>query len=154
MQFNGYVFAADVVLIAHGLFLAFVLLGVVAIVVGGVRGWGWVRNPWFRFVHLGLILYVVFEAWLGIDCPLTAWESSLRKAAGQKGYGDLGFIAYHVHRMVFFPSLFNAPDWVFIVGYTAFGLLVAATLVFVPVRLRRGVTTGGTRSSIGRAEHR
>ena len=43
------------------------------------------------------------------------------------------FIAYWLHRLIFF----QADPWVFTICYTAFGLLVAATLIFCPPRWRR-----------------
>ena len=133
MSPNWYSTLADVVLVSHALFLAFVIGGLLAIVLGGLLGWGWVRNPYFRFIHLGLIFFVIGEAWVGYECPLTTWEDDLRDAAGQFGYGEGGFIAYYVRGIIFF----QAEPWVFTLAYTSFGLLVAATLIWVPVRLRR-----------------
>lgn len=124
-----YRLAADSVLMAHALFVAFVLAGQVLIVVGLLRRWNWVRNFWFRIVHLAGIGLVVSEAWAGIDCPLTLWEKQLREAAGDVAYtGD--FVAHWVHSLLFY----QAPEWVFTSSYTAFGLLVLASFVLGPPR--------------------
>jgi hypothetical protein len=69
----------------HSLFVCFVVLGLILIVAGGLRGWQWVRNPWFRLGHLQAIGIVVLQAWLGIWCPLTLLEMSLREKAGAGG---------------------------------------------------------------------
>lgn len=128
-----YRLTADAVLATHAAFIAFVVLGLVAIIIGAWRGWGWVRSPWFRLTHLAAIGYVVVQAWLGVACPLTTLESRLRIAAGQDPYAPDGFIAGWLRRMIFF----EAPSWVFLLAYTLFALAVAATLVWAPIRWRR-----------------
>jgi Protein of Unknown function (DUF2784) len=110
---------ADLVLLLHAGFIVFVVLGLLLVLAGGALKWRWVRNRWFRLAHLGAILLVVVQAWLGIVCPLTTLENYLRRRAGQPGY-ELGFIADHVQRLIFF----QAPGWVFALCYTAFALLV------------------------------
>ena len=69
---------ADVLLLLHASFVAFVVLGWVAICIGKLRGWAWVRHPWFRGAHLIAIAIVVLLSWLGALCPLTALEMELR----------------------------------------------------------------------------
>jgi hypothetical protein len=66
-----YVLAADAVLMLHVLFVAFVIVGLVLIVVGRLMSWSWVRNWWFRVIHLVAIGIVVLQSWLGVICPLT-----------------------------------------------------------------------------------
>ncbi|MFZ5595280.1 MAG: DUF2784 family protein, partial [Pseudomonadota bacterium] len=39
---------ADLILVVHALFIAFVVLGFALIVIGMFRHWDWVRNMWFR----------------------------------------------------------------------------------------------------------
>lgn len=62
-------------------------------------------------------------------CPLTTWEMLLRERAGQEAY-EGAFIAYWLHTLLYF----QAPQWVFAVAYTLFGLLVVATWIWVPPR--------------------
>lgn len=123
---------ADLVLLLHAGFIAFVVLGLVVFLIGGALGWRWVRNRWVRGAHFACIVIVVFQAWSGITCPLTTWENHLRAQAGQTTYPG-GFIAYWVRRVIFYE---NVPDVVFLLVYTGFGLLVLLTLWFVPVRWR------------------
>ena len=123
--------AADVVLIAHAAFIAFVVGGQLLIVAGWLGGWDWPRHPPFRVLHLGAITIVVLESWCGITCPLTWLEFTLRpEGAGPAGHD--GFIAYWLHRLIFY----DAPSWVFTVIYTAFGATVLAAFVFYPPRRR------------------
>ncbi|MGH8640305.1 MAG: DUF2784 family protein, partial [Burkholderiales bacterium] len=44
---------ADLILIVHFLFVAFVVGGLALIWIGAAAGWEWVRNFWFRVAHLG-----------------------------------------------------------------------------------------------------
>jgi len=124
---------ADAVLAMHAGFIAFVVVGQAAILVGIALRWRWVRGLWFRVLHLGAIGFVVLQAWLGVMCPLTVLEGSLRRAAGQAGYDELGFIATWLRRLIFF----QAEPWVFTTAYTAFGALVVWTWWVAPPRRRR-----------------
>lgn len=118
---------ADAVLALHAAFVAFVILGLVAILVGGARGWGWVRDPRFRGVHLAAIGLVVAEAWAGVTCPLTSLEDSLREAAGEATYSG-AFVAHWLGRLLYW----QAPPWVFTLAYTLFGGAVVAGWWLVP----------------------
>jgi hypothetical protein len=137
-----YRLAADLVLIVHTSFIAFVIFGLVVVLVGWWLGWSWVRNAWFRAAHLLAIGYVIWEAWTGRACPLTEWENALRIKGGQEPYGQAGCIAHWLHRVIFF----DAEPWVFTTCYTLFGLLVLATFVLAPLRLRRRVPQAGPRN--------
>ena len=124
--------AADLTLIAHAAFVAFVVVGQFLILVGWARGWRWTRDPAFRLIHLGAIALVVLESWFGVTCPLTWLEFRLRAAAGSPVAAD-GFLAWWLQRLIFY----DAPSWVFTLVHTAFGAVVAVTLVLYPPR-RRG----------------
>jgi hypothetical protein len=120
---------ADLTVVIHLAYVMFVILGLLVTILGGFLKWDWIRNRWFRGIHLSMILVVVLEAWVGFTCPLTTWEHQLRSAAGQEAYqGD--FIANWAHDVMFF----DAEPWVFTLCYTLFGGLVLATLCFVPPR--------------------
>ncbi|MDQ7734442.1 DUF2784 domain-containing protein [Halomonas sp. SpR1] len=113
---------ADVILILHVLFVAFVVLGLFAVYAGYFLNWQWVRNRVFRIVHLCAIGYVVIQAWLGAVCPLTIWEMALRAEAGAATYSG-SFIQHWLHSLLYF----TLPEWVFVVVYTLFGSLVLAS---------------------------
>lgn len=117
---------ADALLLIHVLFVGFVVLGLVAIYLGFFLHWHWVRNRWFRILHLMAIAIVVLQAWLGMICPLTTWEMALREQAGAAVYAG-SFIQHWLHQLLYW----QAPDWVFIVVYTVFGALVLASWFIV-----------------------
>ena len=111
----------------HALFVAFVILGLVAILPGKYWRWGWVRNWWFRLAHLLAIGFVIAESWLGLICPLTELENRSREAGGGNVYQG-SFIQHWLHEILFYDF---AP-WVFSVAYTAFGILVLIAWLLVP----------------------
>jgi hypothetical protein len=123
---------ADLVLALHVGIVAFVVGGLVLIVAGNRFGWAWVNGWQFRLLHLAAIAVVVAESWLGITCPLTTLENALRIRAGAGGMGP-SFIGYWLQRVLYY----DAPPWVFAVGYTLFGAAVVWAWVRYPPR-RRG----------------
>jgi len=127
-----YPFLADLILVLHALFITFGILGFVLVLIGMFRRWDWIKNLWFRLSHLLAIGIVVAESWFGGICPLTAWESRLREAAGGVGYTE-SFIQHWLHKIVFYDF---AP-WVFTVAYTVFAILVLIVWVCVPPRFSR-----------------
>jgi Protein of Unknown function (DUF2784) len=110
---------ADAVLSLHFAVVLFVLGVALAVAVGGPAGWRWVRALWLRCLHLAAIAVVVAQAWLGRDCPLTVLENWLRRQARLETY-EKSFIEHWVQQGLYY----NAPPWVFVLAYTAFGLLV------------------------------
>jgi hypothetical protein len=122
------VLLADLVLIIHFLFVLFVVGSLPLIWIGGWMNLGFVRNRTFRLSHLAAILFVSTESVIGMVCPLTWLEDSLRGTSGGEG-----FIERWLHRVLFY----EVPEWVFIVVYVGFALLVLLTFKLVPPRSRR-----------------
>ena len=118
---------ADLVLVLHVLFVAFVVLGFALILVGLARGWSFVRQPAFRYAHLLAIGVVVLQPWFGIECPLTTLESTLREQAGQAGYGA-SFIQDWLYRLLYY----RAEPVVFTLLYSLFGAAVVLVWWFAP----------------------
>jgi len=127
-----YQLLADAVLALHFCVVAFVLGGLALIVVGNLRAWGWVNAPWFRLAHLATIAVVAAEAWFDFTCPLTSLEMWLRAQARAGSYSG-GFIEYWLQRVLYY----DAPAWVFTLGYSLFALLVAASWWVFPPSLGR-----------------
>jgi hypothetical protein len=120
---------ADIVVGVHLLIVLFILLGVPLVYLGAALHWTWVRSRPWRMLHLGAILFVAAESLLGIMCPLTVWEDTLRggPVAG-------GFIERSIDRVIFY----DAPTWIFTLAYVGFATLVLVTWVVVPpIRQRR-----------------
>jgi Protein of Unknown function (DUF2784) len=119
---------ADAIVVAHSLIVIFILGGVPLVYAGVALRWRWVRDwPW-RLAHLAAILFVAGESLLGVPCPLTVWEDTLR---GEHSAG--GFIERWTHRVMFY----DAPAWVFTTAYVAFAGLVLVTLIVAPPTRRK-----------------
>ena len=131
-------FLANTILVLHAAIAAFVVGGLVIVVVGNLQRWRWVNKLWFRLAHLAAIAVVVAEAWLGVACPLTTLEMWLRSQAGAPTYGG-GFIEHWLQQLLYY----DAPPWVFVLAYSVFGLLVLATWwYFPPGTKRRNIERG------------
>ena len=116
---------SDALLVVHFMVVVFIVGGLVLVWAGAALGWPWVRNPWFRYAHLGAIGFVAAEALLGIACPLTVWEDLLRG-----GPRPESFVGRWVHYLLYY----QAPEWVFTTAYVAWTAATLATLRFVPPR--------------------
>ena len=126
-----YQLLANGVLLLHVAIVVFVIGGLVVIVVGNRRAWRWVNGLGFRLAHLATIAVVVAEAWVGAICPLTTLEMGLRGKARAATY-EGSFIEHWLQRLLYY----DAPDWVFTLGYSLFGLAVLATWWFFPPRAK------------------
>ncbi len=118
---------ADAILVAHAIVVLFIVGAVPVIWCGYFRGWGFVRNFWFRIVHLLLMGVVALESILSISCPLTVWEDALRTRSGAEPMHPNGFIAHWLHQLLFY----DFPAWVFTLTYLVFFILVLATFFWV-----------------------
>src|SRR5688572_32767771 len=95
---HGYLLAADLVLLLHFAFVAFVVLGLAVIWIGHFLRWPFVRNFYFRLAHLLAMAVVVLESLGGAVCPLTTWENKLRLLAGGSETYAGSFIQHWIHR--------------------------------------------------------
>ena len=120
---------ADAVLVVHLAVVVFVLVGLVAVVVGNLAAWRWVNSLLFRALHLAAIGVVVLQAWLGQACPLTTLESWLRLQGGGAAYRT-SFLEHWVSAVLFY----EAPTWVFTVAYSVFAVVVLASWWYFPPR--------------------
>ncbi len=120
---------ADTILVVHFAIVLFIVGGLLAVWIGAAAGWQWIRNPWFRYLHLLAIGIVAAEALVGMACPLTVWEDVARG-----GVRPESFVGRWVRRVMFY----EAPEWVFTLAYVAWALATLATLRLVPTRRRAG----------------
>lgn len=86
--------AADLLVLLH---LGFILF----VVTGGFLAWRWRRLAW---VHIPCALWGALVEFMGWICPLTPWEVTLRRQAGQAGY-DSGFVEHYIIPMVYPEAL-------------------------------------------------
>lgn len=117
--------AADALLVAHFLIAAFVTGGLALIWLGAAANWRWVRNPWFRYLHLAAIGIIALEGIAGVACPLTIWEDLLRG-----GLRPQSFVARWVARWLYY----DAPERLFTALYLAWAAATLVTLRLVPPR--------------------
>ena len=128
-----YLLLADGLLILHALIVAFNVGAVPVIWVGHFRGWKFVRAFFFRAAHLALIGLIVAESVLGVICPLTIWEDTLRARAGADPRYQGGYVAHWLHRLI----LYDLDERFFVVAYGVFFALVIFTWVRVRPRPAR-----------------
>lgn len=121
---------ADFILVLHAAFIGFVVVGLLLVWVGRIRGWSFVRNFWFRAAHVAAMVIVAAESLLGIVCPLTRWEDQLRQVAGGQNRYAGSFIQHWLHKLIFF----NVEERAFTMAYLAFLLAVALSFWLVPPR--------------------
>jgi len=126
---NLYRFLADLVVVVHFAYVAFVVVGFLLILLGILLKWRWVRNFWFRGGHFLAIAVVALQAVIGVLCPLTTLERKLRVAAGQT-VQEGSFMGRWAHELLFY----DGPPWVFALSYCLFGAAVLLTLIFAPPR--------------------
>lgn len=113
---------ADAVLVGHGLFIAWALLG-------GFAVW---RRPWLAILHLPALAWGLWIEASGGLCPLTPLENSLRRAAGETGYSG-GFIEHYLGAIIYPAGLTRNAQWLAagmlgLVNGVAYGLLVVRVL--------------------------
>jgi hypothetical protein len=76
---------AELVLLLHAAFVAFVLLG----------GFVLPRWPRLAWLHVPAVAWGAGIAFLGTVCPLTPLENELRRLAGEEGYTG-GFVEHYL----------------------------------------------------------
>jgi hypothetical protein len=99
---------ADGVLLLHGAFVAFVVLGALLVL-------RWPRAAW---LHLPAVLWGVGIEFAGGICPLTPLENHWRRLAGEQGFTG-GFVEHYV-----LPTLY--PEGLTREVQVGLGLLVLA----------------------------
>lgn len=120
----GYRLLANAVVLVHGLFIVFV-------VVGGFLAW---RRAWIAAVHLPCAVWGILIEFRGWICPLTPLENSLRARAGQAGYSG-GFIEHYLLPVMYPAGL--TPRVQLVLG-TAVLVINAIAYAVLIRRLQRG----------------
>ncbi|HYN58523.1 MAG TPA: DUF2784 domain-containing protein [Rubrivivax sp.] len=120
----GWSILADMVLVVHGVFIAWVALGAFAVL-------RWPRLLWWHLPALAWGLWI--EASAGL-CPLTPLEMWLRHRAGQVGY-EGSFIDHHLGALIYPQGLTPAAQWRIALILGAYNLVLY--LLIVRRRLRR-----------------
>lgn len=111
---------ADAVVVAHLMFVLFVVLG-------GVLVFRWPRIAWFHLPAAAWGAWIEFAGWI---CPLTYLEHWLRRHAGQTAYAT-DFIERYLVPIIYPPALNIEIQWM--MG----GVVIAVNLLLYGVLLRR-----------------
>ena len=104
---------ADLVLVVHAAFVAFVMLGGLAVL-------RWPRLAW---LHLPVVLWGAGIEFFGGICPLTPLENRWRQLAGDQGYAG-GFVDHYIMTLLY-------PDGLTRSVQVALGLLVLVVNVAI-----------------------
>ena len=100
--------AADLVMIAHFLLAAFMTAGFVAIPIGYKFSWSWAQNRRLRICHASAMGFIMAETIVGLTCPLTVLEHSLRGDSPPQP-----FVSYWIKRILYW----DLPHEIFIALY-------------------------------------
>ena len=111
---------ADLVLVVHGLFVAFVVFG-------GLLA---LLKPRAAYWHLPALAWGALVIGMGWICPLTPLEVSLRERAGQEGYAG-GFIEHYVLGIIYPEGITRTTQMLLA------ALLIVGNLVVYTVWARR-----------------
>ena len=103
--------AAELVMIAHFLLAAFITAGFVAIPIGYKFGWSLAQNRRLRICHALVMGFITAETIVGLACPLTILELSLRGDSPTQS-----FVSYWIQRILYW----DLPHEMFIAVYFLF----------------------------------
>ena len=117
--------AADLVLVVHFAFVAFVVLG-------GLLALRWPRVAW---AHIPVALYGALIEFAGFVCPLTPLEVWLRRQGGEAGY-EGGFVEQYITAALYPTGLTREVQVALGVGVLLINAVVYA--VWWRRRQRRG----------------
>src|SRR5271168_3551317 len=119
---------AESILAAHIAIILFNVFGLIAVPLGAIRGWRFVRIRWWRVLHLVLLAAVAVQAVVGRACILTLWQAAL---AGGTAAHPTPLIMGWVNRVIYWPL----PIWVFAALYLlVFGYTLALLWLVPPAR--------------------
>jgi hypothetical protein len=106
---------ADLVLVVHLAFIAFVVAG------AGLL-WRWPRLVW---LHLPAALWGAGVEFSGTVCPLTPLENHLRALAGESGYAG-GFVEHYLVALIYPQGLTRTWQWALGAGVLVLNVVLYA----------------------------
>jgi len=116
-----YSLAADALLILHLLFIVFVVLG-------GLLVFKWHKLLLLHLAAVSWGVMVEFNHWI---CPLTPWENSLRRAAGEASY-HTSFIEHYLMPLIYpagltYDTQLLLGSFVLVINLIIYSLLLRKT---------------------------
>jgi len=131
--YNKYLLTADVILLIHFIFVAFVVLGFIFIWIGYFTKQKFARNAKFRICHILAMGIVLCESLVDMICPLTEWENYLRVRGGQDQVYETSFMKEWIHKIMFF----DFSELTFVIVYALFFALILLTLLVIPLDFKK-----------------
>jgi hypothetical protein len=113
---------ADAIVLAHFLFIAFVVCGGLLVI----------RWPRIAFVHLPAAVWGAVVEIFGWVCPLTPLENHFRLLAGDSSYGS-DFITRYLIPVIYPENLTTTIQQV--LG----GLVIAVNIIFYTIAIRKHI---------------
>jgi Protein of Unknown function (DUF2784) len=111
----NYRLAADALLVFHGLFIVFAVLGGLAVL--------W--RCWMLWIHLACAAWAAMVVSMGWICPLTPLEQRYRLLAGQQGYSG-GFIEHYLMAAIYPDGLTRGVQVALGLGVMVVNVLIYA----------------------------
>ena len=118
---------ADLLVIAHLLFIAFAIFG-------GAFALRWPKAAW---LHLPVLAWAVWIEVSGGICPLTPLENRLRLAAGEAGYAG-SFIDHYLVPLIYPADLTREWQWALAAVLVAINAEIYSTVLRRMRARRRG----------------
>ena len=119
MEGVQYRILADVTVVTHLLFVAYV-------VVGGYIAWRWRKTI---VLHLAAVAWGFSAVLVGIECPLTDLENWARLRAGEAGLPSSGFIDHYLTGVIYPESAVGLVRLLVavavVVSWVGYGVIVA-----------------------------
>ena len=108
---------ADIILVTHFGVIFFIISGFFVIPIGYKLNWKWITNKKLRLFHVGMMTFVTLETFLGVTCPLTTIENSIRND-NQVDY----FVSYWIKQVIYWdlPTIFFLIFYSLFLGWTLF----------------------------------
>jgi hypothetical protein len=125
-----YRIGADLLVVAHLLFIVFAFAGGLAVL----------RWHWLALIHLPVALWATVIELMGWICPLTPLENELRVAAGEAGYSG-GFVAHYIVSIIYPAGLTRELQWLLAALVVLINVAIYAVLL---IRLKRRRERRGT----------
>ena len=115
---------SEIILLLHLLIFLFITFSFILIPIGYFQKWEWVKNKYYRSIHLILMGIVSIETILGFMCPLTILENYFRDDI--KVDNKLTEIAHQI-------LYWDLPNYQFIILYIlSFSYLIFLWFFFKP----------------------
>ena len=115
---------SEIILLLHLLIFLFITSSFILIPIGYFQKWEWVKNKYYRSIHLILMGIISIETILGFMCPLTILENYFRDDI--KVDNKLTEIAHQI-------LYWDLPNYQFIILYIlSFSYLIFLWFFFKP----------------------